>query len=51
MNMRKNFFAVQVTEHWNRVPKEVVPSPSLEIFTNHVDAILCNVLEHGDWTR
>ena len=27
-----NFFTVRVTEHWNRLPRDVVESPSMEIF-------------------
>ncbi|GAB0210093.1 mitochondrial enolase superfamily member 1 [Grus japonensis] len=44
LNMRKSFFTLRVTEHWNRLPREVVESPSLEIFKTHLDAILCNLL-------
>ncbi|GAB0179347.1 hypothetical protein GRJ2_000400000 [Grus japonensis] len=44
LNMRKNFFTLRMTEHWNRLPREVVESPSLEIFKTHLDAILCNLL-------
>ncbi|GAB0179444.1 hypothetical protein GRJ2_000409700 [Grus japonensis] len=43
-NMRKNFFTVRVTEHWNRLPRQVVESPSLEIFKTRLDVILCNLL-------
>ncbi|KGL81841.1 hypothetical protein N309_04095, partial [Tinamus guttatus] len=37
---RKNFLTVRVTEHWNRLPREFVESPSLEIFKTRLDAVL-----------
>jgi len=44
LNMRKNFFPLRVTEHWNRLPREVVVSTSLEIFKTHLNAVLCSLL-------
>ncbi|KFV87160.1 hypothetical protein N308_11224, partial [Struthio camelus australis] len=44
LNLRKNFFTVRVTEHWNRLPREVVESPSLERVKTRLDVILGNML-------
>lgn len=32
------------TEHWNRLPRQVVESPSMQIFESYLDVCLCNVL-------
>jgi len=37
-NTRMNFITVRVTEHWNRLPRGAVKSPSLEVFKTHLDA-------------
>ncbi len=49
------FFPVRMTEPWNRLPREVVESPSLEILKNYLDMVLGNWLcvawlEGGLWT-
>jgi len=54
LNVRKHF--VRVTEHWHQLPREVVESPSLEIFRSHLDPFLGNKLymalpEQYGWTR
>ena len=32
LDIRKNFFTKRVLKHWHRLPRQVVKSPSLEIF-------------------
>jgi len=44
LNMRKNFFSLKMMEHWNRLPREIVESPSLEIFKTRLDDVLCSLL-------
>ncbi|GAB0208169.1 hypothetical protein GRJ2_003282600 [Grus japonensis] len=44
LDIRKKFFPVRVVRHWNRLPREVVDAPSLEVFKARLDEALGNVV-------
>jgi len=41
---QKNFFTESIVQHWNRLPREVVESPSLKVFKKCVDEALQNMV-------
>jgi len=43
LNMRKNFFTLRVTEHWNRLPREVSSLQRSRILIR-LDEVLCSLL-------
>ncbi|KGL88954.1 hypothetical protein N301_16305, partial [Charadrius vociferus] len=44
LDIRKKFITVRVVRHWNRLPREVVDAPSLEVFKARLDGALSNLV-------
>ncbi|KFQ49941.1 hypothetical protein N334_14202, partial [Pelecanus crispus] len=44
LDTRKKFFTMRVVRHWNRLPREAVDAPSLEVFKARLDGALSNLV-------
>ncbi|KFW07116.1 hypothetical protein N326_13472, partial [Eurypyga helias] len=44
LDIRKKFFTERVVRHWNRLPREAVDAPSLEVFKARLDEALSNLV-------
>ncbi|KFR08763.1 hypothetical protein Y956_01153, partial [Nipponia nippon] len=44
LDVRKKFFTMRVVRHCNRMPREAVDAPSLEVFKARWDGALSNLV-------
>ncbi|KFV21057.1 hypothetical protein N340_03423, partial [Tauraco erythrolophus] len=44
LDIRKKFFTQRVVRHWNRLPREAVDVPPLEVFKARLDEALGNLV-------
>jgi len=44
LDIQKIFFTMRVVKHWNRLPREAVAAPSLEVLKARLDGALSNLV-------
>jgi len=44
LDIKKKFFTMRVVRHWNRLLREAVAAPSLEVFKARLDGALSNLV-------
>ncbi|KFW11400.1 hypothetical protein N326_01128, partial [Eurypyga helias] len=44
LDIRKKFFTERVVKHWNRLPRDVVDAPSLDVSKARLDEALSNLV-------
>ena len=44
LGIRKKLFTLRMVKHWNRLPREVVDAPSLEVFKARLNGALSNLV-------
>ena len=49
MDITKYYFSRRVMRQLHRLPREVVKSPTLEMFKKHLDALLSDVVSGKHW--
>ncbi|KFW09818.1 hypothetical protein N326_02517, partial [Eurypyga helias] len=44
LDIKQKFFTMRVVRHWNRLPREAVDVPSLEVFKARLNEALSNLV-------